>query len=56
MMFTRIQLGCYLILGVGLMAVALVLSMDGNTSGAVLVMGLSVLMFVIGTIREHMDI
>lgn len=51
-----IQLGCCLFIGVGLMATALVLSMDGNNTGAVMHMGLSVLMFVIGTVREHMDI
>ena len=51
-----IQLGCYMVIGVLLIAGALALSIDGNTAGAVLLMGLSVLMFVIGTIREHLDI
>lgn len=49
-----IQLGCCLFIGVGLMATALVLSMDGNNTGAVMHMGLSVLLFVIGTVREQL--
>ena len=49
-----IQLGCMMVIGVVLMATALALSIDGNNAGAVLVMGLSVLMFIIGTIREHL--
>ena len=51
-----IQLGCYMVIGVLLIAAALALSMDGNTAGAVLLMGLSVVMFVIGTVRENLDI
>lgn len=51
-----IQLGCYLFIGVALMATALALSIDGNTAGAVMLMGLSVLMFVLGTVREYCDI
>ena len=51
-----IQLGCMMVIGVILMATALALSIDGNTWGAVLVMGLSAAMFVIATVREHLDI
>lgn len=49
-----IQVGCYMVIGVLLMAAALVLSMDGNTGGSVVVMLLSVMMFVIATIRERL--
>ena len=51
-----IQLGCYMVIGVMLIAAALALSIDGNTAGAVMLMGLSVLMFVLGTVREYCDI
>ena len=55
-LINKIQLGISVFLGVVLMAVALVLSMDGNTRGSVVVMLLSVMMFVIATIREQLDI
>lgn len=50
----QIQLGISVFLGVVLMAVALALSIDGNTGGSVVVMLLSVMMFVIATIRERL--
>lgn len=49
-----IQLGCMMVIGVILMAVALSLSIDGNVSGSVIVMMLSVMMFIIATIREQL--
>ena len=55
-MAQSIQVGCYMVIGVLLMAVALALSIDGNNAGAVLVMGLSAAMFVIATVRENLDI
>ena len=55
-MVKSIQVGCTLFIGVMLIAAALAVSLDGNTAGAVLLMGLSVIMFVIGVVREHLDI
>lgn len=53
-MFSRIQVGCYMVIGVLLIAVAMALSIDGNVSGSVVVMVLAVVMFVIATIQENM--
>lgn len=53
-LLNQIQLGISVFLGVVLMAVALVLSIDGNTGGSVVVMLLSIMMFIIATIREQL--
>lgn len=55
-MFSRVQLYLYVALAMGLMVTALAFSIDGDTDGAVMLMGLSAVMFVIAAVRERMDI
>lgn len=55
-MAQSIQLGCMMVIGVILMAVAMALSIDGNTWGAVLVMLMAVVTFIVAVIRDHLGI